>query len=553
MSEPARSSRPFREAATFTLSPVLHGEQAALMVCGQLVNVVPDLDGKFAAAVQVMDEARHVEVFARYLDKVGRRYPIDPDLQAIVTQILAETDWEAKCVGMQVILESVALGFFRSGTEMAREPVLASFIHAVHEDEARHVAYGVLSLEERIPNLPEPARRKLEDLAYESVLRIAGRGGRPSFATQFHALGAAGVDVASFVPKLLAELSDPAGLDLDGMEDPVTRTVLPNLIRVGLVPERLLLGYLAQGWRIDSRSGAIEDLHTWHADTRAARAELAARGRTERHVAAEKGQSTSIVRRAVARTLLRERPGLRGFTSLLADTDGRHAACSGNGGVLGSREGIVHARSRLPNVGILGVLAATCLAATPASALSLGFYCITNNLAGDCAIGEAQMSVDVTDIGGGQVSFLFSNAGPSASSITDIYFDDGTLLGIASVNSGPGTDFAQGASPPNLPGADNVSPPFQVTAGFLADSDPPVQPNGANPGEWVEIIFDLDGGGTFADVIDELTTGELRIGIRVQGYASGGSESLINVPVPEAGTIGLLGAGLAALAARRRA
>ncbi len=98
------------------------------MVCGQLVNVVPDLDGKFAAAVQVMDEARHVEVFARYLDKVGHRYPIDPDLQAIVDQILAETDWEAKCVGMQVILESVALGFFRSGTEMAREPVLASFI-----------------------------------------------------------------------------------------------------------------------------------------------------------------------------------------------------------------------------------------------------------------------------------------------------------------------------------------------------------------------------------------------------------------------------------------
>src|SRR5574338_368078 len=65
--------RLFREAATFTLSQILHGEQAALMVCGQLVNVVPDLDGKFAAAVQVMDEARHVEVFARYLAKVGHR------------------------------------------------------------------------------------------------------------------------------------------------------------------------------------------------------------------------------------------------------------------------------------------------------------------------------------------------------------------------------------------------------------------------------------------------------------------------------------------------
>ena len=272
--------RLFREAATFTLSQILHGEQAALMVCGQLVNVVPDLDGKFAAAVQVMDEARHVEVFARYLEKVGRRYPIDPDLQAIVSQILAETDWEAKCVGMQVILESVALGFFRSGVDMAREPVLASFIQNVHEDEARHVAYGVLSLEARIPNLPDEARRRLEDLAYESVLRIAGRGGKPSFATQFHALAASGVDVGSFVPKLLAEVTNPAGLDLEGLEDPMTRTVLPNLVRVGLVPERLRLGYLAQGWRIDPATGAIEDIHTWHPDTQAARAELAAMGRS---------------------------------------------------------------------------------------------------------------------------------------------------------------------------------------------------------------------------------------------------------------------------------
>jgi len=270
--------RLFREAATFSLSQILHGEQAALMVCGQLVNVVPDLDGKFAAAVQVMDEARHVEVFARYLDKVGHRYPIDPDLRAIVEQILAEPDWEAKCVGMQVILESVALGFFRSGAEMAIEPVLREFLPRVHEDEARHVAYGVLSLEARIPALAEDSRRKLEDLAYESVLRIGGRGGQPSFTTQFRALERAGLDTARFMPKLIAEVMDPAGLDVEGIEDPLTATVIPNLMRVGLVPERHRVGYLAQGWRVDPAAGTVEDIHTWHGDCQAARKELAARG-----------------------------------------------------------------------------------------------------------------------------------------------------------------------------------------------------------------------------------------------------------------------------------
>jgi hypothetical protein len=121
-----------------------------------------------------MDEARHVEVFARYLAQHGKRYPLDPDLRLIVERILAEPDWEAKCVGMQIILESIALGSFRIGEEMAVEPVLAEFIGRVREDESRHVAYGVLTLEERIPQLGAASRRRLEDLAYDAVARIGG-------------------------------------------------------------------------------------------------------------------------------------------------------------------------------------------------------------------------------------------------------------------------------------------------------------------------------------------------------------------------------------------
>lgn len=206
---------------------------------------------------------------------------------------------------------------------------------------------------------------------------------------------------------------------------------------------------------------------------------------------------------------------------------------------------------------VLAAWIASAGAATTASAIPIGFGCITGNSPADCATGVAQLSVDVTPFGLGQVLFTFSNAGPAASSIADVYFDDGTLLGIASLidadeNGGnPGVDFSLGAAPPNLPGGNLVG--FVATAGFSADSDPPVQPNGVNPLETLGVVFNLLPGKTFADTIAALTNGQdLRIGIHVQGFAGGGSESFVNLPVPEPGTALLLGLGLAALAGARR-
>jgi hypothetical protein len=146
----------------------------------------------------------------------------------------------------------------------------------------------------------------------------------------------------------------------------------------------------------------------------------------------------------------------------------------------------------------------------------------------DGAIGEAQLFVELFDLTT-QVNFVFTNTGPDASSITDVYFDDGNLFGIASIINTPTlVEFSQLASPPDLPGGNLVVPPFEVTEGFSADSDPPAQPLGVNPGESLGIIFDLQASTTFTDVLNNLESGELRIGIHVQGFASGGSEAFVN-------------------------
>jgi hypothetical protein len=200
-------------------------------------------------------------------------------------------------------------------------------------------------------------------------------------------------------------------------------------------------------------------------------------------------------------------------------------------------------------------LSATLAIAAPARAVGsvgLGFECVTQNRAGDCAIGESQLSLSLADAGSGVVRFEVANAGPERSVVSEIYFDDGALLGSLTVLSAPGVDFEIGARPPNLPGWRSLDPVFRASVGLSSQSRPSPVANGIGVGEFLAIEFTLQGGQGFQDLIDQLASGELRVGLHVIAFDSQGSESFVNVPVPEPASGALLAGGLVALAWRAR-
>jgi hypothetical protein len=132
---------------SWMLSNFLHGEQGALLAASQILAAVPGSDAKFYAATQVMDEARHVEAYDRYLrEKVECTFPISPHLKSVLDSILSDSRWDMKYLGMQIMVEGLALAAFGFIHQMSSEPLIRDITHRIMQDEARHVAFGVLSL-----------------------------------------------------------------------------------------------------------------------------------------------------------------------------------------------------------------------------------------------------------------------------------------------------------------------------------------------------------------------------------------------------------------------
>ncbi len=221
------------QSQNWTLSQFMHGEQGALICTAQIVETVPWIDAKYYASTQVMDEARHVEVFARYLDtKLSGHYPINAHLKMLLDDIIADSRWDMTYLGMQVMVEGLALAAFGFMHQMSTEPLLKKLLRYVMSDEARHVAFGVLSLQEYYAQLSAAEIRERQEFAFEAAVRMRDR------FLQQEVWERMGVDVKEAV-KIVINAPD--------------RPIFQSLLFSKIVPNCKKLGLLdaADGWLRD--------------------------------------------------------------------------------------------------------------------------------------------------------------------------------------------------------------------------------------------------------------------------------------------------------------
>ncbi|MFY8238668.1 MAG: ferritin-like domain-containing protein [Ilumatobacteraceae bacterium] len=212
------------EGRRWQLSQFLHGEQGALICTAKIVETVPWYDAKLYAATQVVDEARHVEVFARYLDeKLGGGYQVNTHLRLLLDDIIQDSRWDMTYLGMQIMVEGLALAAFGFLHATTNEPLLKKLLRYVMSDEARHVAFGVLSLQEVYSEMSDAEMKDRQEFAYEASVRMRDR------FLQQEVWDRMGVNTKELAPILL---QDPARQLFQQM---LFAKIVPNCKKLGLL------------------------------------------------------------------------------------------------------------------------------------------------------------------------------------------------------------------------------------------------------------------------------------------------------------------------------
>jgi hypothetical protein len=240
-----------RDEFAHTLSQLLHGEQAALQLCGQLTNACPTMDAKFYAGSQVIDEVRHVEVIAKFLQrKLGTLYPIDPTLKVLLDKLLEAPTWKLKTLGMQTLFEGMAVGIFDEIARATTNPLLQDIVRRVQIDESRHAAFGMLSMRQVVRDCEPEELAEMEDFAF-SILETLNANQQ---LDMLRLLGPKyGLDPDAVVQVFL-NLPEWALVN----SKIYMHTVVPNLKRLGLITERTEGDWRRLGMLHDDRGSAAK-------------------------------------------------------------------------------------------------------------------------------------------------------------------------------------------------------------------------------------------------------------------------------------------------------
>lgn len=221
----AKERADFGHASTaWTISQFLHTEQGAMAAAAKLVQAVPWVDAKYYAATQVIDEARHMEVYARYLhEKLEWQFPVNDHLKKLLDLVINTSSWDFTYLGMQVVIEGLALASFGFQYALTKDPLLKQITRYLIADEARHVAFGVLSLREVYEGMSAAELRERQEFCYECAILMCDR---------FHATEvweALGLPVKQCIEVMK---TDPAQLEF---RRALFSKVVPNVKRLGLL------------------------------------------------------------------------------------------------------------------------------------------------------------------------------------------------------------------------------------------------------------------------------------------------------------------------------
>jgi hypothetical protein len=224
-----------------SISQFMHGEQGAMLTAAKIVETVPWIDAKYYAATQTMDEARHTEVFAKYLHtKLGEPYPMGPALEAQITALLEDARWDIAYLGMQIVIESLALAAFGDLLHRTEEPLLHKLLRYVLADEARHVAFGIVSLGELYRDLTATELRERQDFLVENTRRSQTRAANPEVWERM------GTSLDAVWPAI-KEAKAATGVSITGsFERAFFSKLVPNVRKLGLLDAND--GYLRRRW-----------------------------------------------------------------------------------------------------------------------------------------------------------------------------------------------------------------------------------------------------------------------------------------------------------------